>query len=191
MKRNGEARHRWGGSALSVPICDNLWPFSAFFTRQSVSVAHFHEEFTTDGRISRMLQGGVAVASEGWTAWRALSAFAFLSVKSVKSVVCSLGCGWLRGPFCAFGWQIIASDFQCATYTSRRRFPIKPDQTKSSQIKLFSYASKRHSPDDPNGVLECWSIAELVKSSHPPLHHSITPFSSSAAIHPTAEKAGK
>ena len=33
--------------------------------------------------------------------------------------------------------QIIATAFQCVTYTSRRRFPIKPNQTKSNQIKIF------------------------------------------------------
>ena len=29
--------------------------------------------------------------------------------------------------------------------------------------------------EEPDGVLECWSVGEMVKFSHPSLHHSITP----------------
>jgi hypothetical protein len=40
--------------------------------------------------------------------------------------------------------------------------------------KIFFYDSKWHSPE-PTGVLEYWSNGELVKFSHPPVHHSTTP----------------
>jgi hypothetical protein len=40
--------------------------------------------------------------------------------------------------------------------------------------KRFFYGSKCRSPE-PNGVLECWIIGEMVKFSHPLLHQSTTP----------------
>jgi hypothetical protein len=71
-------------------------------------------------------------------------------------------------------WKITASAFQCATYRSRRRFPIKL----SNLIKLF-FMSHRPAKNPTDcwsiGVLEWWSAGEMVKFGHPSLHHSITP----------------
>jgi hypothetical protein len=50
------------------------------------------------------------------------------------------------------------------------------NQAQSSLIKpnrVIFYESKQQSREEPNGVVEWWSIGQVVKFSHPPLHHSI------------------
>jgi hypothetical protein len=58
--------------------------------------------------------------------------------------------------------------------SSRETSGCKPVRWLRQEGTESFYDSKWHSPE-PNGVLECWSIGEMVKFSHPPLHPSTTP----------------